>query len=100
MYLFRCLSSRRSSIKNYDLSSNKRVIVDELTAKRLEKAANNTLPDGRPANYLHDELNDLYDRFKYGYGSSLSQSQYRRLDDFFDLIYHKFYNYELSIKIQ
>lgn len=75
------------------------LMLDTLTAERLEKAANNTFPDGSPASFLREELNDLEDMAKYGQGS-LSPSQYRRLDDFDDLIYHKFYNYKLSIKVK
>ena len=76
------------------------------TAKRLEKAANNTTPDGMPESYLRQELNELEDDTKQrmsmpvycpGY---LSPSQYRRLNDFDDLIYHKFYNYTLSIDVK
>lgn len=75
------------------------LMLDPQTAERLERAANNTFPDGSPYNCLRDELNDLEDRAKYGQGS-LSPSQYRRLDDFDDLIYHKFYNYTLSISVK
>lgn len=75
------------------------LMLDTLTSKRLEKAANNTFPDGRPCSLLREELNELEDMAKYGQGS-LSPSQYRRLDDFDDLIYHKFYNYTLSIKVK
>lgn len=76
------------------------LMLDELTANRLEKAANNTLPDGSSDSYLREELNDLKDRYKYYGQGSLSPSQYRRLDDFDDLIYHKFYNYTLSIEVK
>lgn len=75
------------------------LMLDYLTAKRLEKAANNTFPDGKPASYLREELNDLKYIAKYYGQGGLSSSQYRRLKDFDDLIYHKFYNYELSIEI-
>lgn len=75
------------------------LMLDKSTAERLEKAANNTYPDGSPASTLREELNYLEDMYKYGRGS-LSPSQYRRLDDFDDLIYHKFYNYTLSINVK
>lgn len=71
------------------------LMLDKSTAERLEKVAdNNTYPD------LHSELNNLYDEFKYGYSGGLSPSQFRRLSDFFELIYHKFYNYNLSIEVK
>ena len=82
------------------------LMLEASTAKRLEKAANNTTPDGMPDSYLRQELNELEDDTKQrmsmpvycpGY---LSPSQYRRLNDFDELIYHKFYNYTLSIDVK
>lgn len=82
------------------------LMVEEGTAQRLEKAANNTTPDGMPDSYLRTELNELEDDTKLrmsmpvycpGY---LSPSQYRRLSDFDTLIYHKFYNYTLSLNVK
>lgn len=75
------------------------LMLDLQTAERLERAANYTLPNGYPESHLREELNELEDRARYGYGS-LSSSQYRRLADFDDLIYHKFYNYSLSIDVK
>lgn len=82
------------------------LMLEELTAKRLEKAANHTTPDGMPDSDLRQELSELEDDTKErmsmpvycpGY---LSPSQYRRLNDFEDIIYHKFYKYSLSIKVK
>jgi hypothetical protein len=70
------------------------LMLEASTAKRLEKAANNTTPDGMPDIYLRQELNELEDD-RY-----LSPSQYHRLNDFDELIYHKFYNYTLSIDVK
>lgn len=81
------------------------LMLEAITAKRLEKAANNTTPDGQPDSYLRQELNELEDDTEQrmlmpvycpGY---LSPSQYRRLNKFDGLIYHKFYNYTLSIDV-
>ena len=82
------------------------LMLEESTAKRLEKAANNTTPDGMPESYLRNELNELMDDTKERmsmpvyYHGYLSPSQYRRLNDFDHLIYHKFYNYTLSIEVK
>lgn len=82
------------------------LMLEASTAKRLEKAANNTTPNGMPDSYLRQELNELEDDTKQrmsmpvycpGY---LSPNQYRRLNDFDNLIYHKFYNYTLSIDVK
>lgn len=82
------------------------LMLEASTAKRLEKAANNTTPNGLPDSYLRAELDELEDDTKQrmsmpvycpGY---LSPSQYRRLNDFDYLIYHKFYNYALTVNVK
>lgn len=81
------------------------LLLKESTAKRLEKAANYTLPSGMPESYLRDELNKLEDDTKQIMSMGhrprqLSPSQYRRLNDFDTLIYNKFYNYKLTINVK
>jgi hypothetical protein len=82
------------------------LMLEASTAKRLENAANNTTPDGMPDNYLRQELNELEDDTKQRMSMPVycpgyfSRSQYRRLNDFDDFIYHKFYNYTLSIDVK
>jgi hypothetical protein len=82
------------------------LMLEASTAKRLEKAANNTTPEGMPESYLRQELNELEDDTKQRMSMPeycpvyLSPSQYRRLNDFDNLIYHKFYNYSLSINVK
>lgn len=67
--------------------------LPELVAERLRKAAAHI-----DSSCLEDELSRLYDDYKMGYSHILSRSQYYRLRDFYDLIYHKFYNYTLNIQ--
>ena len=80
------------------------LMLKESIAKRLENAAK------REQNYddwsLRLELNEMEDDTKqrmsmpvYNPGH-LSPSQLRRLYDFDSLIYHKFYNYSLSINVK
>lgn len=47
---------------------------------------------------LEEELAKIYDNYKMGYRKELTISQYYKLRDFYNLIYHKFYNYTLSIE--
>ena len=81
------------------------LMVDELTKEKLVKAAANKLPDGRPESELLNVINDMADFDGYQHqagapGVYFSKSQLRRLEDFFNLIYHKFYNYHLTIDIK
>lgn len=79
------------------------MMLDIDVAERLMKAAAATYPDGSPASELHQELNRMYDICKEQYQTParvevyFSHSQWKRLNDFFGLIYHKFYKYTLSI---
>lgn len=74
------------------------MILLSKTAERLKKAAAKTYPDGQPCSELAWELSKVYDDCAMGEFRELSRSQYYRLRDFMDLIYHKFYNYTLTIK--
>ena len=74
------------------------MILPEKTSERLKKAAANTYPDGQPCSELAYELGKVYDDCAMGEFRELSRSQYYRLRDFYNLIYHKFYNYTLTIK--
>lgn len=76
------------------------LMLDVSTAKRLEKAAILTFKNRDDEDYLREELNHLMDNYRYYEQGGLSKSQYRRLDDFFYLIYHKFYNYSLQIEFE
>ena len=82
------------------------LIIEESTAKNLERAANDTYPDGMPNNNLREELNRIEDDTKermsmpvYSAGY-LSPSQYRRLCKFDTLIFNKLHNYTLTINIK
>lgn len=66
-------------------------IVDELMA-----AYNHKTPEGMPDSLLSGRLSELYDNYNYGY-REISYSQFRKLRNFYDLIYNKFYNYKLHI---
>lgn len=69
------------------------LILDKATTKRLEKAANNKTAYGMPDSYLIVELNDMLEQ-KYYY---FSIGQTKRINKFFNLIYHKFYKCTLTI---
>ena len=74
------------------------LMLDPKTAQRLINAANNKDCYGQPDNQLRVELNHIEEDFST-YGSPvLSRWQYNRLQDFDTLIYHKFYNYTLTIE--
>ena len=84
------------------------LVLSEEMAALLIKAADEVDDLGEKNDYrLSYALNDLYETYKYwrDYPSSvkarikpaISKSQYYRLRDFYDLIYHKFYKYTLSI---
>ena len=60
--------------------------VNEVLATKLINAENQK-----------EELQDLEDACAYG-SKKLSTAQYRRLKNFTELIHHKFYNYEITIK--
>ena len=71
--------------------------------KKLQKAQDAKYPDGSPCSSLLEEVTIMIDDYNYGYRGSpsrfhLSRFQYNRLRDFFNLIYHKFYNYTLTMK--
>lgn len=69
------------------------LILDKAITKRLEKAANNKTPDGMPDSYLIEELNEMLEQ-KYYY---FSIGQTKRINEFLNLIYHKFYIYTLTV---
>lgn len=48
---------------------------------------------------VKDRLAILYDDYIYNkpFDTIISYSQFKRLRDFYNIIHHKFYNYELSI---
>lgn len=76
--------------------------LGEDAADRLEKASKETYPDGSPNPRLVDELNEMYEMCEmqkmYGFSCTyFSKSQFYKLRNFFHLIYHKFYNYGVSI---
>ena len=72
------------------------MMLNKYVADRLQKADAMTYPDGSPAYGLQEELNDMFDLGEVYF----SHSQWCRLRNFFGLIYHKFYNYTLSISVQ
>ena len=74
------------------------LILPVNAAQQLIKAANNKDCFGQPDNQLRYKLSQMEDDFICGWGSALSKSQYKRLQDFDTLIYHKFYNYTLTIE--
>ena len=85
------------------------MILSAKTADRLQKASQEPDDLGEKNDYrLSCELNEIYDRYKesMGYPSSvrgrirmeISESQFYKLRDFYDLVYHKFYKYTLSIE--
>lgn len=74
------------------------LLLEEATAKRLEKAANNTTPEGTHESELQEELN-LMLMVRMNYNAYFTESQYNRINKFMDLIYHKFYKYTLNIEI-
>lgn len=78
------------------------------TAERLKKASKEPDDLGEKNDYrLTCELNEIYERYKeWQYypprakvhiKTEISKSQFYRLRDFYDLIYHRFYNYTLTI---
>lgn len=73
------------------------LILPVNAAEQLIQAANNKDCYGQPDNQLKSELGNFEERFSCGLSSPLSKSQYKRLQDFDTLIYHKFYNYTLTI---
>ena len=77
-----------------------KLILPTKTAARLKIASTNTYPDGQPYSLLKSELSNMCDDCAMGYFKELSRSQFYRLRDFSNLIYHKFYNYTLSIDIE
>lgn len=64
--------------------------LSEYAVERLKKA---DMQDT-----LETELARLYDDYKMGYKTEISRTQYYALRDFYNLIYHKFYNYTFSIE--
>ena len=78
------------------------LVLSAKTAERLQKASQEHDDLGEKNDYpLFCALNAIYDRFveAQGYPSEISRSQFYKLRDFFHLVYHKFYNYTLSIAI-
>lgn len=84
------------------------LILSTKTADRLKKASKEPDDLGEENDYrLTSELNEIYDRYKewQDYPSrvkgqikaEISKSQFYKLRDFYDLVYHKFYNYTLTI---
>ena len=69
------------------------LIVPAKTAKLLNDAYANTTPDGMPDNQLLGTLGMASEDPRY-----FTLHQQRRLNDFYHLIYHRFYNYKLSLK--
>ena len=72
-------------------------LPDDVT-KRLQKAQDAKYPDGSPCPSLLEEVNIMIEDYNYGYRGGLSRFQYNRLCHFFNLIYHKFYNYTLTME--
>ncbi len=68
------------------------------TAQRLFNAQNCKDSYGRPTNELRWELSQIEDDFALYGLPILSRWQYNRLQNFGTLIYHKFYNYTLTIE--
>lgn len=69
------------------------LIVPAETAKLLNDAYANTTPEGMPDNQLASTLGLIYEDPRY-----FTRSQWRRLNYFYSTIYHRFYNYKLSLK--
>ena len=67
-------------------------------AERLLESSALCYPSGEPYSMLIVELNSVLDDFKYGY-HPISRYQYNRIVNFLDLVYHKFYNYTLTIDV-
>ena len=65
------------------------MILPTKTADRLNKAD------------FAGELDEIYDRYIVlrDNQTAISKSQFYKLRDFYNLIYHKFYNYTLSVDI-
>ena len=84
------------------------LILSTKTAERLKKASKEPAALGEKNDHrLTCELNEIYDRYKewqdYSprvkerFKTEISKSQFYRLRDFYDLVFHKFYNYTLTI---
>lgn len=84
------------------------MILPTKTAERLKKASEEPDDLGEKNDYrLTCELNEIYERYKElqhypsrvkGYiKTEISKSQFYRLRDFYGLVYHRFYNYTLTI---
>lgn len=69
------------------------LIVPKKTVKLLNDAYANVTPDGMSDNQLASTLGMASEDPRY-----FTMSQQRRLNDFYGTIYHRFYNYKLSLK--
>lgn len=77
--------------------------LNSKTAKILMDAASMVYPDGSPCTELKDELNRLMDICRENGRANqnwvyFTRTQYYKIRDFLDLVFHKFYNYTLDIK--
>lgn len=87
------------------------MILSAKTADRLQKASQEPDDLGEMNDYrLSCALNNIYDSYeewqdypssvKDRYKTEISKAQFYRLRDFYNLVYHKFYKYTLSIAIK